>query len=52
MQDEADEIEKLRLDIMRMDHAYWVENHPIASDDDYCLFRVEGGPLRSTKHFS
>ncbi|MEC8882730.1 MAG: NAD-dependent DNA ligase LigA [Pseudomonadota bacterium] len=35
MQDEAKEIEKLRLEIMRMDHAYWVENHPIASDDDY-----------------
>lgn len=35
MQDESREIEKLRLSIMRMDHAYWVDNHPIASDDDY-----------------
>ena len=29
------EIEDLRRSIREMDHAYWVMNHPIASDDDY-----------------
>ena len=35
MSDEHAEINELRLKIMHMDHAYWVLNQPIASDDDY-----------------
>ena len=30
-----DEISNLRHQILQMDHAYWVLNDPIASDDDY-----------------
>ncbi len=30
-----DEITNLRHQILQMDHAYWVLNDPIASDDDY-----------------
>ena len=35
MRDEKSKIQELRAEIAKMDHAYWVENHPIASDDDY-----------------
>lgn len=35
MRDEESEIKQLRQDISKMDHAYWVLNHPIVSDDDY-----------------
>ena len=35
MSDIQQEITNLRHQILQMDHAYWVLNDPIASDDDY-----------------
>ena len=35
MSSEKDKIARLREEIIRMEHAYWVLNTPIASDDDY-----------------
>lgn len=35
MSNEQDQISWLRAEITRMEHAYWVLNAPIASDDDY-----------------